>query len=167
MQEVLALIQAGTVIEPLCELFKDEVRELGSELGLPDHIIHRQPYPGPGLAIRILGAVTAERLRMVRHADRIVRAECQKNTALWCDLWQVFAVFLPVRSVGVMGDQRTYQNAIVVRAVTSEDGMTATWAVLPPETLRSISTRIINEVKGINRVVYDITSKLPGTIEWE
>jgi len=154
------------LIEPLRELFKDEVRELGRELGLPDVVIGRHPFPGPGLAIRILGPVTKERLVILREADAIVEAEI-RQAGLYPKLWQAFAVLLPIRTVGVMGDQRTYDNVVAVRAVTSVDGMTADWARLPNEVLARISTRLINEVKGVNRVVYDISSKPPSTIEWE
>jgi GMP synthase (glutamine-hydrolysing) len=154
------------LIEPLRELFKDEVRLLGKELGLPDEIINRHPFPGPGLAIRVIGEVTRERCNILRKADTIVLDEIKK-TGLYTDLWQSFAVLLPVRSVGVMGDERTYENVIAVRAVKSLDGMTADWARIPHEVLGTISNRIINEVKGVNRVVYDISSKPPSTIEWE
>src|SRR5438445_712220 len=150
----------------LREVFKDEVRELGRELGLPDEIIWRQPFPGPGLAIRILGPVTQERLATVRAADAIVEQEIRK-AGYYRKIWQAFAVLLPVRTVGVMGDQRTYENVVAVRAVSRVDGMTADWARLPDEVLASMSTRIINEVKGVNRVVFDISSKPPSTIEWE
>jgi len=154
------------LIEPLKDLFKDEVRRIGRDLGMPGEILQRQPFPGPGLAVRILGDVTAERVRLLQEADDIVVTEI-KSAGLYTKLWQSFAVLLPVMSVGVMGDQRTYAYTCAVRAVHSEDGMTADWAPLPPELLKRISNRIVNEVKGINRVVYDITSKPPGTIEWE
>jgi GMP synthase (glutamine-hydrolysing) len=154
------------LIEPLRDLFKDEVRRIGRDLGMPDEIIERQPFPGPGLAVRILGEVIAERVAMLQDADQIVVDEI-KRAGLYRKVWQSFAVLLPVKSVGVMGDQRTYANTCAVRAVESEDGMTADWAPLPYEVLRTISSRIVSEVRGINRVVYDITSKPPGTIEWE
>ncbi|MBI5195008.1 MAG: glutamine-hydrolyzing GMP synthase, partial [Nitrospirae bacterium] len=154
------------LIEPLRELFKDEVRVLGRELGMPDEILSRHPFPGPGLAIRIIGEVTPERCGILRKADVIVLEEIKK-AELYTELWQAFAVLLPVKTVGVMGDERTYENVIAVRAVKSLDGMTADWAKLPYEVLETISNRIINEVKGINRVVFDISSKPPSTIEWE
>ncbi len=164
--EVLKLIRTGKVIEPLKELFKDEVRELGKELGMPDELIHRHPFPGPGLAIRIIGGITRQRIQTLQEADDILLEEIRK-AGLYNKLWQIFAVFLPVKSVGVMGDNRTYENVIAVRGVTSVDAMTADWAYLPEDVMRRISNRIINEVKGINRVVYDISSKPPSTIEWE
>jgi GMP synthase (glutamine-hydrolysing) len=154
------------LIEPLRELFKDEVRVLGKELGLPDEIIWRQPFPGPGLAIRVLGAVTPERLTILRVAETIVDQEI-RGAGLYREIWQFFAVLLPIRTVGVMGDQRTYENVVAIRAVTSVDGMTADWAKIPNDVLGLMSDRIINEVKGVNRVVYDISSKPPSTIEWE
>jgi len=154
------------LVEPLRELFKDEVRTLGEELGLPRSLVRRQPFPGPGLAIRVLGEVTAARVETVRQADAIVQEEVEA-AGLTDHLWQAFAVLLPVKSVGVMGDSRTYEETICVRAVTSEDGMTADWAWLPRDVLQRISTRIINTVRGVNRVVMDVTSKPPGTIEWE
>ena len=155
-----------TLVEPLRNLFKDEVRRVGEELGLPEEIVWRQPFPGPGLAVRIIGDVTHERLELLRAADAIVIEE-MKRAGLMRDIWQSFAVLPAVRSVGVMGDERTYGHPIVLRAVTSEDAMTADWARLPYDLLEKISTRVVNEVPGINRVVYDITSKPPGTIEWE
>jgi len=154
------------LIEPLRELFKDEVRILGKELGLPEDILLRQPFPGPGLAVRIIGDVTKERLRILKAADAILSTEIKK--ANWENkLWQAFAILLPVKTVGVMGDQRTYEAVIAIRAVYSSDAMTADWADLPHKLLGRISNRIINEVKGVNRVVYDISSKPPSTIEWE
>ncbi|OHD69158.1 MAG: glutamine-hydrolyzing GMP synthase [Spirochaetes bacterium RBG_16_49_21] len=164
--EVLRLIKSGRIIEPLKELFKDEVRDLGRALGMPDEIVERHPFPGPGLAIRIIGEVTPERIRILQEADDIVVGEI-KEAGLYRTLWQIFAVYLPVKSVGVMGDNRTYENVIAIRGVTSVDAMTADWACLPEDLLRRISNRIINEIKGINRVVYDISSKPPSTIEWE
>lgn len=154
------------LIEPLRFLFKDEVREIGRDLGLPDEIVWRQPFPGPGLAVRILGEITPRRLDVLRHADEIVQDEI-RSAGLERSVWQSFAVLLPVNTVGVMGDRRTYENAVAIRVVSSTDGMTADWVDLPYELLRRISNRIINEVKGINRVVYDISSKPPSTIEWE
>jgi len=154
------------LIEPLRDLFKDEVRRIGRDLQMPDEVLGRQPFPGPGLAVRILGEVTPERVALLQEADEIVVAEI-KAAGLYNSIWQSFAVLLPVMSVGVMGDQRTYAYTAAVRAVHSEDGMTADWAPLPYEVLKRISSRIVNEVRGINRVVYDITSKPPGTIEWE
>lgn len=154
------------LIEPFRELFKDEVRIIGKKLGMPEEIIRRQPFPGPGLAVRIIGEVTPERLFILREADSIVIEETKKAN-IYRKIWQSFAVLIPVKTVGVMGDERTYENVIAVRAVVSHDGMTADWAKLPPELLGKISNRIINEVKGVNRVVYDISSKPPSTIEWE
>lgn len=154
------------LVEPLRQLFKDEVREVGLELGLPKEIVHRQPFPGPGLAVRILGEITAKKLRIVRQADAIVLEE-MKAGDWYYKVWQSFAVLLPVQSVGVMGDERTYENTIVLRVVESRDGMTADWVRLPYGLLGRISTRIINEVSGVNRVCYDISSKPPATIEWE
>lgn len=154
------------LIEPLRKLFKDEVRKVGRSIGLPEEIVNRHPFPGPGLAIRILGEVTAERLNILRDADLIVRQEINRHE-MYSELWQAFAVLLPIRSVGVMGDQRTYAYPIVLRFVKSEDGMTADWARVPYDLLELIANRIVNEVAGVNRVVYDITSKPPGTIEWE
>jgi GMP synthase (glutamine-hydrolysing) len=154
------------LIEPLRELFKDEVRVLGKELGLPAEMIRRQPFPGPGLAIRVLGAVTEERLRILRDADAIVLDEFQ-TSGYYDQVWQSFAVLLPIKTVGVVGDERSYENVIALRVVDSQDGMTANWVALPYELLGKISNRILNEVRGINRVVYDISSKPPATIEWE
>ena len=154
------------LVEPLRALFKDEVRSLGSQLGLPDEIIWRQPFPGPGLGVRIIGEVTPDKVAILQNADFIVREEI-RSAGLEREIWQAFAVLADIRSVGVMGDERTYGRPIIVRAVTSEDAMTADWARLPYDLLEKISSRIINEVAGINRVVYDVTSKPPGTIEWE
>ncbi|MCU1301111.1 MAG: synthase (glutamine-hydrolyzing) [Candidatus Sulfotelmatobacter sp.] len=154
------------LIEPLKDLFKDEVRKIGRDLGMPEEILQRQPFPGPGLAVRVLGEVTPARLALLRECDDIVVTEI-KNAGLYTKVWQSFAVLLPIMSVGVMGDMRTYAYTCAIRAVSSEDGMTADWVPLPHEVLKIISTRIVNEVKGVNRVVYDVTSKPPGTIEWE
>jgi GMP synthase (glutamine-hydrolysing) len=154
------------LIEPLRDLFKDEVRRIGRDLGMPEDVLGRQPFPGPGLAVRILGEITPERVALLQEADDIVVSEI-KAAGLYSKIWQSFAVLLPVMSVGVMGDQRTYAYTAAIRAVHSEDGMTADWVPLPHEVLKRISSRIVNEVRGINRVVYDITSKPPGTIEWE
>jgi GMP synthase (glutamine-hydrolysing) len=154
------------LIEPLKDLFKDEVRRIGKELQMPDEILQRQPFPGPGLAVRILGEVTRERIALLQEADDIVVNEIRR-AGLYTQIWQSFAVLLPVMSVGVMGDQRTYAYTCAIRAVHSEDGMTADWVPLPYDVLKRISSRIVNEVRGINRVVYDVTSKPPGTIEWE
>jgi len=154
------------LVEPLRELFKDEVRELGEELGVDREFIQQHPFPGPGLAVRIVGEVTRERLRILREADSVLLEEISRS-GLYRELWQAFTVLLPVRSVGVMGDRRTYQRVVVIRLVQSVDGMTANWYPAEPSLLTKISNRIVNEVKGVNRVVYDITSKPPGTIEWE
>jgi GMP synthase (glutamine-hydrolysing) len=154
------------LIEPLRELFKDEVRNVGRELGLPEEVIGRHPFPGPGLAIRVLGAVTEPSLDVLRRADAIYLEEI-REAGLYHDIWQAFAALLPVRSVGVMGDERTYDSVIALRAVTSTDGMTADWFPFPHDVLARISNRIINEVDGVNRVVYDVSSKPPATIEWE
>jgi len=154
------------LIEPLRDLFKDEVRQIARALGLPDGIIYRQPFPGPGLAVRIIGEVTEQRLDLLREVDRRVIEEI-RNADLYDKVWQSFAVLLPIKSVGVMGDERTYENVVALRCVTSDDGMTADWVKLPSEVLEKISNRVINEVKGVNRVVYDISSKPPATIEWE
>jgi GMP synthase (glutamine-hydrolysing) len=152
--------------EPLRELFKDEVRSLGTTLGLPDEIVWRQPFPGPGLGVRIIGEVTREKVSILQEADAIVREEIQR-AGLEREIWQAFAVLADIRSVGVMGDERTYARPIIIRAVTSDDAMTADWARVPYDVLATMSSRIVNEVDGVNRVAYDITSKPPGTIEWE
>ena len=154
------------LVEPLRNLFKDEVRSVGSQLGLPDEIVMRQPFPGPGLGVRIIGEVTPETVGVLQTADLIVREELH-NAGLEREIWQAFAVLPDIRSVGVMGDERTYARPVIIRAVSSEDAMTADWARLPYDLLEAMSSRIINEVDGVNRVVYDITSKPPGTIEWE
>jgi GMP synthase (glutamine-hydrolysing) len=154
------------LIEPLRELFKDEVRLIGRELGVPEAILSRHPFPGPGLAVRILGEVTEESIRLVQAADRIFDEEL-RLAELYHSVWQAFPVLLPISSVGVMGDERTYERVIALRAVTSVDGMTADWARLPQELLGRVSARLVSEIRGINRVVYDISSKPPSTIEWE
>jgi GMP synthase (glutamine-hydrolysing) len=154
------------LVEPLRDLFKDEVRKVGKEMGIPDKVTGRQPFPGPGLAVRIVGEVTEERLRMLKDSDWII-IDVAKKKGIYSRTWQIFGVFLPVKSVGVMGDSRTYENTIAIRAVTSLDGMTADWAKVPFDVLGEMSNRIINQVDGINRVVYDISSKPPSTIEWE
>ncbi len=154
------------LVEPLRQLFKDEVRRVGEELGLSKEIVHRQPFPGPGLAVRIISDITEERLRIVREADSIVIEE-MRASGWYYKVWQSFAVLLPVRSVGVMGDERTYDYTIALRIVSSHDGMTADWVRMPQDILARISARVINEVKGVNRVCYDISSKPPATIEWE
>ena len=154
------------LVEPVRQLFKDEVRQAGLQLGLPKEIVYRQPFPGPGLAVRILGEVTPGRLRILRDADTIVQSEMEASDWYY-RVWQSFAVLLPVQTVGVMGDQRTYDYTVALRIVESQDGMTADWVRLPYELLARISNRIVNEVKGVNRVVYDISTKPPSTIEWE
>lgn len=166
VKAILRLIEQGRVVEPLQELFKDEVRAVGKELGIPKELLWRHPFPGPGLAIRILGDVTPKRLKLLRAADTIYLEELRK-AKLYDQIWQAFSVLLPVKSVGVMGDSRTYDHVIALRAVTSVDGMTADWFHMPPAPLGRISNRIINEVPGVNRVVYDVSSKPPATIEWE
>lgn len=154
------------LVEPLRELFKDEVRRVGRALGLPEHLVDRHPFPGPGLAVRIIGEITKDRITMLQQADDIY-LNCLHETGIYNEIWQAFSVLIPVRTVGVMGDQRTYDNLLGLRAVTSSDGMTADWYRMPEDVLSTISNRIVNSVKGINRVVYDVTSKPPGTIEWE
>jgi GMP synthase (glutamine-hydrolysing) len=154
------------LVEPLRNLFKDEVRRVGSELALPDEIVWRQPFPGPGLGVRIIGEVTREKVALLQEADAIVREEI-RSAGLEREIWQAFAVLPDIRSVGVMGDERTYAHPVIIRAVTSDDAMTADWARLPYDLLERMTNRIINEVRGINRVAYDVTSKPPGTIEWE
>jgi GMP synthase (glutamine-hydrolysing) len=155
-----------SLIEPLRSLFKDEVRKVGTDLGIPAQQVWRQPFPGPGLAIRVIGNITGDKLKILKEADAIVRQEIA-NAGLEREIWQYFAVLPDVKSVGVMGDERTYDHVVAIRAVTSSDGMTADWAKIPYRVLETISSRIVNNVKGINRVVYDITTKPPGTIEWE
>jgi GMP synthase (glutamine-hydrolysing) len=154
------------VVEPLRSLFKDEVRRVGKSLGLDENILNRHPFPGPGLAIRILGEITLEKIQILQQVDHIF-IEGLKNNNLYNEVWQAGAIYLPIQSVGVMGDERTYENVIALRAVSSTDGMTADWCHLPHEFLAKISNEIINKVKGVNRVVYDISSKPPATIEWE
>ena len=154
------------LVEPLRELFKDEVRNVGRELGLPESLIERHPFPGPGLGVRIIGDITRKRISILQEADQIYM-DILHEDGLYNDIWQAFSVLIPVQTVGVMGDQRTYENLLGIRAVTSTDGMTADWFRMPSKTLTKISNRIVNSVRGINRVVYDITSKPPGTIEWE
>ena len=166
VKEVLNLMKENKVVEPFSELFKDEVREIGQKLNLPEKVIWRQPFPGPGLAIRIISDVTPEKVKVLQESDYIVRKELEGKFS-YDQIWQAFAVLLPVKSVGVMGDKRTYENVITLRIVQSVDGMTANWVDIPEEILRKISNRIINEVQGVNRVVYDISSKPPSTIEWE
>ena len=154
------------LIEPFRELFKDEVRSIGRELGLPTEFIERHPFPGPGLAVRIIGDITDDKLEMLREADQIFIDEL-RSFNIYNEIWQAFAVLLPVQTVGVMGDARTYENVLALRAVTSVDGMTADWYAFQPEVLETVSNKIIRNVSGINRVVYDISSKPPSTIEWE
>ena len=166
VEEILRMEEQNRLVEPLKELFKDEVREAGATMGIPEEVLRRQPFPGPGLAVRIIGDVSPERLAMLREADVILLEEI-KAVGLYEKIWQTFCVLLPIQSVGVMGDERTYEHAVAIRAVNSVDGMTADWVRMPEKVLARISNRIINEVKGINRVVYDISSKPPSTIEWE
>ncbi|HDY75882.1 MAG TPA: glutamine-hydrolyzing GMP synthase, partial [Candidatus Marinimicrobia bacterium] len=154
------------LVEPLRELFKDEVRKVGMELGLPEKLVNRHPFPGPGLAVRIIGEITVERIKILQEADHIY-IDSLHEAGIYDEIWQAFSVLIPVKTVGVMGDQRTYENLLGLRAVTSSDGMTADWYRMPTDVLSLISNRIVNSVKGINRVVYDVTSKPPGTIEWE
>jgi GMP synthase (glutamine-hydrolysing) len=154
------------LVEPLKYLFKDEVRKLGKALGLDGDLVWRQPFPGPGLAIRVIGEITKKRLEVLRNVDAVLQEEI-RSSGYYRKLWQSFAVLLPIKSVGIMGDGRTYENIVAIRAVTSKDAMTADWARLPHKLLGTISNRIINEVRGVNRVVYDISSKPPSTIEWE
>ena len=154
------------LIEPLRDLFKDEVRNIGFELGLNDLLISRHPFPGPGLSVRIIGEITPQRVNILQESDKIY-IDILHEDNLYNDIWQAFAILVPIKTVGVMGDKRTYENLIALRAVTSEDGMTADWFKMPNQTLQKVSTKIINNVEGVNRVVYDITSKPPGTIEWE
>ena len=154
------------LIEPLRDLFKDEVREVGRELGIPDKLVDRHPFPGPGLGVRVIGEITRERINILQEADQIY-IDVLHEDGIYNEIWQAFCVLITVKTVGVMGDQRTYENLLGLRAVTSTDGMTADWFRMPTETLSKISNRIVNSVRGINRVVYDITSKPPGTIEWE
>ena len=154
------------LIEPLRDLFKDEVREVGRKLGVPDFLVDRHPFPGPGLAVRVIGEITEERLRILKEADDIYIKTLVKMKE-YNNIWQAFAVLVPIKTVGVMGDGRTYENLVALRAVTSKDGMTADWYRMPDDVLQKVSSEIVNNVKGVNRVVYDVTSKPPGTIEWE
>ena len=154
------------LIEPLRDLFKDEVRKVGIELGLPSELVQRHPFPGPGLGVRIIGSITKERIKTLQEADKIF-IDILHEDNLYNQIWQAFAVLIPIKTVGVMGDQRTYENLLALRAVTSVDGMTADWFKIPESTLAKASNKIVNNVKSVNRIVYDITSKPPGTIEWE
>ena len=154
------------LIEPLRDLFKDEVRKVGIELGLPSELVQRHPFPGPGLGVRIIGSITKERIEILQEADKIF-IDILHEDKLYNEIWQAFAVLIPIKTVGVMGDKRTYENLLALRAVTSVDGMTADWFKIPDSTLAKASKKIVNNVKNVNRVVYDITSKPPGTIEWE